>query len=824
MITLVIAGLLAVVAFIQPVAAGMRLPPSVLLAAVGVAIGFVAGFLYHTPLTDAFNSLVAPFVDLPLRSATFIYVFLPLLLFQASLTIDVRRMMEDAAPILLLAVVAVIVATGVIGFGLWWMFGVSLIACLLLGSIVATTDPGAVVAIFRDIGAPARLTRLVEGESLLNDAAAIALFTLLLGILVSGGSLDPIEGAVSFSVSFLGGIALGAVGGKILLLALPRLGGSKAAEATLTLAVPYLVFILGDQVLGVSGVVAVVVVGLTVSAFGRSCVSPDNWNHLHNVWEQVAFWAGSLVFLLASILVPRLLGAVSWLDVSMVLAVVVLALLARAAVIFLLLPFLSLARLSEKVSHAYKGAILWGGLRGAVTLALALAVTESTVLSPDIKRFVAVTATGFVLFTLFVNGTTLRLVIRKLGLDRLSPVDQGLRNQVFALALADVRDGVQEVGRRFEIEPTTVRAVLKRYDERVSKVAAQGSIEENLSERERLNVGLLALANREKELILDGHGYISPAVGTRLLRHAERLVEGARANGRVGYNRAARVELEFRRPFKVAHFLHRRLRIDRPLTRQVADRFEILLTLRLVLSELKRYNEQRLRSLLGQRMSEIIGEILDARATATAKALDALQLQYPDYAEALERRFLRQVGLRMEMTHYESLRREGLLGQELHESLRQGVQLASQIQSERPRLDLRLNTEEMLDQVVLFQGLSSEQRKRLSRLLRPLFVVPGEVIVRHGERGDGVYFISSGAVEVALPEHKVRLGRGDFFGEMALMESRRRVADVTALTYCQLLKLDQADFDHFLQSEPAIREQIMRTFAHRAAQNVSMPA
>ena len=123
---------------------------------------------------------------LSFNSSTYILVFLPALLFQAALTIDVRRMMEDAAPILLLAVVAVFVATAVIGLALWPLAGVPLVVCLLLGSIVATTDPAAVVAIFRDIGAPARLVRLVEGESLLNDAAAIAIFYVLLEIITSG--------------------------------------------------------------------------------------------------------------------------------------------------------------------------------------------------------------------------------------------------------------------------------------------------------------------------------------------------------------------------------------------------------------------------------------------------------------------------------------------------------------------------------------------------------------------------------------------------------------------------------------------------------------
>jgi CPA1 family monovalent cation:H+ antiporter len=104
----------------------------------------------------------------------------------------------------------------------------------------------------------------------------------------------------------------------------------------------------------------------------------------------------------------------------------------------------------------------------------------------------------------------------------------------------------------------------------------------------------------------------------------------------------------------------------------------------------------------------------------------------------------------------------------------------------------------------------------LARLLRPRLAVPGEVIVRQGERGDAVFFISSGAVEVVRPDRRIRLGRGDFFGELALLEGGRRTADVVALSYCQLLVLKADDFHRFLRANPAVRAQIDRVAEARA--------
>src|SRR5258708_29643537 len=204
-VVVVITVALVIVGICQPLAASRRLPPPVLLGVVGLALGGfppIMARLGWSLQSDAFADM---FVELPVSSATFIYVFLPLLVFEAGIATDVRRMLDDAAPILLLAVVATLISTAVIGLALWPLARVPLVVCLLLGAVVSTTDPAAVIAIFRDIGAPARLTRLVEGEALLNDAAAISLFVVLLGMIVTGREPNAMAGLGEFTLSFLGG-------------------------------------------------------------------------------------------------------------------------------------------------------------------------------------------------------------------------------------------------------------------------------------------------------------------------------------------------------------------------------------------------------------------------------------------------------------------------------------------------------------------------------------------------------------------------------------------------------------------------------------------
>src|ERR1700722_9635206 len=432
--------LLVVVSLSQPLAARLRLSPVVLLAVIGVAIGAASGVLLHTRLSSHLGEFVRLFADLPLGSETFVYVFLPLLVFEGALASDVRRSLEDAAPILMLAVIATLLTAAIVGVALWPFAGLPLAVCLLLGAVTATTDPAAVIAMFREVGAPGRLTRLVEGEALLNDAAAIVLYSVLLGFIASGKAPAIGSAAIQFITSFIGGAVLGALAGRAFLQVIPWTRDDRLAEGTLTVALAYLVFIAAERVFHVSGVVAVLAAGLTISGFGRTRIAPYNWTFLIELWGQIAFWAHSLVFLLASILVPKLLFELHLRDLALLGVLVVAAFTARLAVLFLLLPLLTLSKLMQPINTAYKFAITWGGLRGALTLVLALSVTEDATLPDEVRRFVAVLATGLVLFTLLVNGTTLRGFIRLLRLDVLSPIDQLLRDRVLELSYAETSE------------------------------------------------------------------------------------------------------------------------------------------------------------------------------------------------------------------------------------------------------------------------------------------------------------------------------------------------------------------------------------------------
>jgi len=818
-VLLVIAALLVVVGLCQPLAAYLRLPPPVLLGVVGVGLGVFPAIMSQLGWPTQTDPFADIFVALPFSSASFIYVFLPLLVFEAGIVTDVRRILQDAAPILLLAVVATLITTGVVGLALWPISGVSLIACLLLGAVIATTDPAAVIAIFRDIGAPARLTRLVEGEALLNDAAAIALFTVLLEMVVSGREPDIGAGLREFFSSFIGGGLLGLVAGRLSLSIIHLLRDDRLAEATLTVALAYGVFIAAERLFHVSGIVAVLGAGLAISALGRSRIAPYNWSFLADLWDQIAFWARSLVFVLASILVPRLLGGIGIHALLLLAVLIVAAFAARVLVLFALMQPLEFFRLSQPISAAYKLAITWGGLRGALTLVLALAATENNALGPETQRFIAALATGFVLFTLFVNGTTLRSVIALLGLNRLSPRNEVLRDRVLALAYAEVSDSIREMAQYHALPESAVEQVTNPYRTWIAEADLRDEAE-GLSTHDRLAIALVALANQERVLVLETRAdrTASPATVQVLLQNTDALVEGARAEGRLGYRRAAETALSFPLSFRAAYFLCRHFRIQRFLSDRLADRVELLLITRLLVDRLVKFNNERLGAFFGPRLIEITAEIIDQRRDDVGDALDALRRQYPDYLTALEARLLRQSALRQEVARYQALFEEGLIPQELYDVLRKNV-AATPAAEPRPRFEIGLDAHRLIEKLDLLSGLEERQLERVAKLLRPRFTVPNERIIRAGDRGDSVFFIASGAVEVRLPGHRVRLGSGEFFGEMALLSGRPRQADVVALTYCRLLVLRKVDFERFLAANSEAKATISRIAEERLSMN-----
>jgi CPA1 family monovalent cation:H+ antiporter len=402
-VILLFSGLVLLAILVQPLARRLRLPFSATL----VIAGFAASEL-----------LVGAGFDTGIRAENFhilvFHVFLPVLIFESAYNIDARLLLRNLVPILLLAIPLMLLSTLVtavlVYYGIGHPQGFPWIAALLTGALLSATDPVSVVVIFRQLGVPERLVLLLEGESLFNDATAIVVFSVFIAIATQAtGPMTLPQGAGFFLRVFIGGILTGAaIGGAFLLLT--RLIEHAIARAAATVICAYLAFAVAETALHVSGVMSVLVAGLLLGHAARSRARQGD-GFIGRLWEFNAWNANALVFLLMGITITFGMFTERWLAMLVGIAAVIIA---RAFGVFGILPLLSACGITSAIPYASRSILFWGGLRGAVTLALALSLPTSL----DYWWTIQSIAFGVVLFTLLVQATTMAPVIQRVGLDK----------------------------------------------------------------------------------------------------------------------------------------------------------------------------------------------------------------------------------------------------------------------------------------------------------------------------------------------------------------------------------------------------------------------
>lgn len=390
--------LLALIA--KPVSRWIHLPYTSVL----VLVGFLAS-----------EALVFMGVDTGIRAdnyqALIFYVFIPVLVFESAYRIDKKLLLKNLLPILFLAIVGMLVTCALTAAGLYYGIahasGFPWIAALLTGSILAATDPVAVVDKLKELNAPKRLSVLLDGESLMNDATAIVLFGLFLSMAtVTTEPLSATEAVIEFCKVFVGGTLLGLVIG-YLAGVVGRLFCSVLMTGMLTLIAAYGSF-LAAETLHVSGVMSTLLAGVVMSVVGEkqgTSVERDNNEYL---WEVISHIANVFVFLVVGAVITLSMFEERWLAMLIAIGAVSLA---RAVSVYGGLSLIALFQ-KEPVSAKYQTVMVWGGLRGAVTLALALSLPTSL----DYWWTIQSIAFGVVIFSLFIQAPSMRLLVNGLGI------------------------------------------------------------------------------------------------------------------------------------------------------------------------------------------------------------------------------------------------------------------------------------------------------------------------------------------------------------------------------------------------------------------------
>ncbi len=410
-----------------------------------------------------------------------LFIFLPPLLFEAAWNIQWSRLKSDFVPILLYAVLGVIICILGLVFGLQQLAGASLATALLVGASLSATDPVSVTALFRELGVDKRLTTLMEGESLFNDGVAVVAFNLLLGIALGIEQFDVTLTIARFGI-FVGlGISLGGLIGFGISFLTQRFD-IPLVEQSLTLVSAYGTYIVAEE-LGGSGVIAVVTTGLILGNFGsRIGMNPRTRLVVSEFWEFLAFFVNSIVFLLIGDQV-RFEYLIDYADT--ILWAIAIILTARAFSIYSLGAFSNAVTKSENISIPGQTVLWWGGLRGSVSVALALSVPESLA---DRQEIIAVVF-GVMLFTLLVQGLTTQPLLSWLNLLGDQPTRQRYTQLVaHRVALNRVLDRLRELIERQEVDEEFARYQIALVEGQLEE------LQEDLTKLQRSNPEILNFA------------------------------------------------------------------------------------------------------------------------------------------------------------------------------------------------------------------------------------------------------------------------------------------------------------------------------------------
>lgn len=485
-----------------------------------IALVFAGFFidLFHVPIKEVVGNaqLLTPDVIFVL--------FLPALLFESAINIEINHLRQNFWPIVLLAVIGVAVATGITGYAVHHFLGLPVLTALLFGALISATDPIAVIALFRDLGVSKRLAVIVEGESLFNDGTAAVAFQLILaGILTN--QFDAVMGLRQFLVVAVGGALLGFLVGYAASKITAQVDEPRI-EITLTTIVAYGSYLFAEHI-HVSGVIATVIAGLTVGNYGaRTGMSPRTRVSVWSFWEYLAFLINSLVFLLIGIEVHVAQILQSWWPILLAIGAV---LLGRILVVYLLSPLSG--RFGEPIPARWNPVMVWGGLHGSVSIALALSLPHDF---PHRDTLLTL-CFGVVAFSIVVQGLTMKPLLGWLGI--IEHADEAYAtHKARQLTLGAASAELEEMRQLRSVSPavfaaleTEIESRAKSLEENVRRIQAENPaiIEEEFrqarlrmlaAERSALNRGVI-------------EGIVSQEVSEHLLAEAAEEIDRLNGSG-----------------------------------------------------------------------------------------------------------------------------------------------------------------------------------------------------------------------------------------------------------------------------------------------------
>ncbi len=795
---------LVIGAFTRDALKNSPIPYSVALLIIGLAFGLVqrSGFFAeHSQLLDHTVLMVAD-----INPHLILFLFLPILIFESAFALEVHLFRRIFSQIALLAVPGLMVATVLTAVLVKYVFpwDWSWPLCFMFGALISATDPVAVVALLKELSSRKRLETLIEGESLFNDGTAIVFFMLFLGMVVAPGetNLSPLMISLDFLRVVFMGLLIGVLFGGVAIAWIGRVFNDPMIEITLTIAGSFLAFMVAESI-HASGVVAVVVIALMFASIGRTKVSPEVAGFLHHFWEMMAHIANTIIFLLVGTLIA---GRVQLdnMDMWVSLGILYVSLqLIRAFSVALFMPLLK--RIGIGINRQKATVLVWGGLRGAVSLALALTVAQNELIPKEIGDQVLFLCAGVVVLTMLVNGGSMGWVLKKLGLNKLPDAKQATVDKAggeVSKTLSGILPGMMEDD------------FLKGADwERVKQASGIQAVSE-LAEVEQVGEEDLAVAYRRRLLETERKHYwtqfeqgtIGAGATKKLVDSVEHALDGTPTIA----PRSDLAQLWDTPPLlnalkniKGMKNLALKLSFSRlSLSYDVARGFIQ------AQDELESHVDDLAPN---PKEAKQVHDLVELNKSTTLKYIESLRETFPEVIRGLETYSATRLLLYRERAVISQQLKQAVLDKPEAERMIMDVEMRMEALNKIPSLEGSLSGDQLVKQLSWMQDLPEATQEKLHSIMQHAIYNVGEDIAKTGKAFCALGVITRGTVEIVREQDgkliKNILGSGETLGAISLL-SGYSADNIKAISLVDIQWLPGEKIKPILGSDPELSQAI----------------
>ncbi|KAK7359534.1 hypothetical protein VNO77_01495 [Canavalia gladiata] len=796
---------------------GTRVPYTVALLILGIALGSIEYGTHHRLGKIGDGIRLWSEIDPNLLLA----VFLPALLFESSFSMEVHQIKRCMAQMILLAGPGVALSTVCLGvvlkltFPYNWGWKTS----LLLGGLLSATDPVAVVALLKDLGASKKLSTIIEGESLMNDGTAIVVYTLFYRM-VLGETFNWVA-----IIKFLAQVSLGAVGmglafGIASVLWLGFIFNDTVIEIALTFAVSYIAYFTAQEGSDVSGVLTVMSLGMFYSAFARTAFKGESQQSLHHFWEMIAYIANTLIFILSGVVIAEgvlsdnhvFYHGTSWTHLLLLYAYVQVS---RCIVVGALFPFLRYFGYGLDWKEAI--ILIWSGLRGAVALSLSLSVKRSSGRSADLTSetgtlFVFFTG-GIVFLTLIVNGSTTQFILHYLNMDKLSAAKRRILEFTKYEMLNKALEAFGELGDDEELGPVDWLTV-KRYisclnDIEGERVHPHGS-SESYSNLDPMNlkdirVRLLNGVQAAYWEMLD-EGRITQTTANILMLSVEEAIDLASSEPLCDW-KGLKANVHFPNYYK---FLQSSMFPPKLVTYFTVERLESACYICAAFLRAHKIARQQLHDFIGD--SDVASAVINEsvlEGEEARKFLEDVHVTFPQVLRVVKTRQATYIVLNHLIEYVQNLEKAGILEEKEMLHLHDAVQTDLKKLLRNPPL---VKLPKISSVHPMLGALPSSVREPLISSTKETMKLRGLTLYKEGAKSNGIWLISNGVVKwqskMVGTKHSFypTFTHGSTLGLYEVLTGRPYICDVItdSIVFCLFLEADKVI--SCLKSDPSTED------------------